>query len=64
MNREGKRKMREAEGKGMGAQRAGTMKEDGYWRILDGLAATSTIVIDRPKGTSHPRYPDSIYPVD
>ncbi len=56
--------MREAEGKGMGAQRAGTMKEDGYWRILDGLAATSTIVIDSPKGTSHPRYPDSIYPVD
>lgn len=41
------------------------MEEDGYWRILDGLAATSTIVIDRPKGTSHPRYPpDSIYPVD
>ncbi len=39
MNREGKRKMREAEG--MGAQRAGTMEEDGYWRILDGLAATS-----------------------
>lgn len=54
--------MREAEG--MGAQRAGTMEEDGYWRILDELAATSTIVIDRPKGTSHPRYPDSIYPVD
>lgn len=47
--------MREAEG--MGAHRAGTMEEDGYWRILDGLAATSTIVIDRPKGTSHPRYP-------
>ncbi|KOA55194.1 hypothetical protein BAAA27672_04440 [Bifidobacterium animalis subsp. animalis ATCC 27672] len=62
MNREGKRKMREAEG--MGAQCAGTMEEDGYWRILDGLAATSTIVIDGPKGTSHPRYPDSIYPVD
>lgn len=40
------------------------MEEDGYWRILDGLAATSTIVIDRPKGTSHPQYPDSIYPVD
>ncbi len=23
----------------MGAQHAGTMEEDGYWRILDGLAA-------------------------
>ncbi|RSX49987.1 inorganic pyrophosphatase [Bifidobacterium castoris] len=43
---------------------ADPMGDDGYWRILDELASTSTIVIDRPKGTGHPRYPDSVYPVD
>ncbi|WP_242502829.1 hypothetical protein [Bifidobacterium pseudolongum] len=47
-----------------GQQNTDAMEDDGFWRILDGLAATSTIVIDRPRGTSHPRYPDSIYPVD
>ena len=35
-----------------------------FWTHLDQLVATSQIVIDRPKGTIHPRYPDVIYPVD
>ena len=35
-----------------------------YWDLLNELVATSDIVIDRPKGTSHPRYPDLIYPLD
>jgi inorganic pyrophosphatase len=35
-----------------------------FWTHLDQLAATSRIVIDRPKGSAHPRYPDMIYPVD
>jgi inorganic pyrophosphatase len=35
-----------------------------FWTHLDQLVATSRIVIDRPKGTAHPRYPDVIYPVD
>ncbi|MDY4140658.1 MAG: inorganic pyrophosphatase [Eubacteriales bacterium] len=26
--------------------------------------ASSRVVIDRPKGTAHPRYPDMIYPLD
>lgn len=36
----------------------------GFWTLLDRLLATSELVIDRPKGTAHPRYPDFIYPVD
>ena len=41
---------------------------DGYnevfWKALDELVHDSEIVIDRPKGTAHPRYPDFIYKVD
>lgn len=35
-----------------------------FWRVVNELVNTSKIAIDRPKGTSHPRYPDMIYPVD
>jgi inorganic pyrophosphatase len=35
-----------------------------YWSLLNELVVTSDIVIDRPKGTSHPHYPDLIYPLD
>ncbi len=35
-----------------------------FWEALDKLAAGSEIVIDRPKGTAHPRYPEFIYRVD
>ena len=35
-----------------------------FWRALDSLVDNSEIVIDRPKGTSHPKYPDFIYKVD
>jgi len=37
---------------------------DGFWKALDTLVATSEIVIDRPKGSAHPDYPDSVYKVD
>lgn len=41
---------------------------DGYnedfWKALDELVNSSEIVIDRPKGTAHPKYPDFIYKVD
>jgi len=36
----------------------------GFWTALDQLVASSKIVIDRPKGNAHPRYPDKIYPLD
>ena len=35
-----------------------------FWRALDSLVYNSEIVIDRPKGTAHPKYPDFIYKVD
>ena len=34
------------------------------WNALDELVNTSEIVIDRPKGSAHPRFPDFIYRVD
>lgn len=35
-----------------------------FWNALDKLVAQSEIIIDRPKGTAHPKYPDFIYEVD
>lgn len=35
-----------------------------FWNALDALVGESEIVIDRPRGSAHPRYPDYIYPVD
>ena len=35
-----------------------------FWRALDSLVDNSEIVLDRPKGTAHPKYPDFIYKVD
>ncbi len=38
--------------------------DNDFWEILDDLVNDSEIVIDRPKGTAHPRYPNFIYKVD
>ncbi len=35
-----------------------------FWSRLDELIKSSEIIIDRPKGTAHPKYPDLIYPMD
>lgn len=35
-----------------------------FWKALDELVRQSRIVIDRPKGTAHPKFPDFIYQVD
>lgn len=41
---------------------------DGYneefWKALDELVSNSEIVIDRPRGSAHPRFPNFIYKVD
>ena len=37
---------------------------EAFWQALDELICTSEIVIDRPRGSAHPRYPEMIYPVD
>ena len=35
-----------------------------FWKALDELVSTSEIVINRPRGSAHPRFPDFIYKVD
>ena len=35
-----------------------------FWNALDRLLETSEIIIDRPKGCTHPRFPDYVYPLD
>ena len=36
----------------------------GYWDYLGRLVEDSQVIIDRPRGSAHPRYPDLIYPLD
>lgn len=38
--------------------------DNDFWEVLDYLVNDSEIVIDRPKGTAHPQYPNFIYKVD
>ena len=40
------------------------METNAFWSHLDTLVAGHPIVIDRPRGSAHPRYPDFIYPLD
>lgn len=35
-----------------------------FWSMLDELVEQSEIIIDRPKGTAHPKFPDFVYRVD
>ena len=35
-----------------------------FWEYLERLIENSTIKIDRPKGSAHPRFPEMIYPLD
>jgi inorganic pyrophosphatase len=35
-----------------------------FWDYLQQLVSSSEIVIDRPRGSIHPRYPQGAYPVD
>ena len=35
-----------------------------FWQALDKLVSESKIIIDRPKGSHHPKYPTFVYPVD
>ena len=35
-----------------------------FWQALAKLIETNSIIVDRPKGRAHPRYPDLIYPMD
>lgn len=35
-----------------------------FWIAIDKLVSNSKIIIDRPKGTAHPDFPNFIYKVD
>ncbi|GCE47210.1 inorganic pyrophosphatase [Thermosporothrix hazakensis] len=40
------------------------MSEERFWHYLDELVSTTELVIDRPKGSKHPRYASMVYPLD
>ena len=35
-----------------------------FWLALETLVENSEVVIDRPKGSAHPKYPSFVYPAD
>ena len=35
-----------------------------FWGAIDDLVRSGNIIIDRPRNSSHPRFPNIIYPVD
>lgn len=35
-----------------------------FWEALEEIVNTSSVIIDRPKGSAHPRFPKFIYPLD
>ena len=40
------------------------MADSEFWLALDRLVATSKLVVDRPRGSPHPRHPSFRYPLD
>lgn len=40
-----------------------TYHED-FWQAIDKLVSISELIIDRPKGSAHPRFPQIVYPID
>jgi inorganic pyrophosphatase len=38
--------------------------EPGFWDLADRFVAGHRLVIDRPRGSRHPRFPDFVYPID
>jgi hypothetical protein len=45
-------------GRAMGARRPAGLEDERFWTALDTLIATSTITIDRPRGSTHPSFDD------
>lgn len=37
---------------------------EAFWQALDALVSQSQLIIDRPKSTHHPRFPEIVYPID
>lgn len=41
-----------------------TTHNQDFWQAIDKLLSTGNIVIDRPRGSAHPRYPEIRYELD
>jgi inorganic pyrophosphatase len=41
-----------------------TKYNNAFWLALDKLTSESKVIIDRPKGSHHPKYTNFMYPVD
>ncbi len=39
-------------------------QNNSFWQEVNQLVINNPIIIDRPTGSSHPRYPEAIYPLD
>lgn len=35
-----------------------------FWTSLDAVVAAYPVMLDRPRGSAHPDYPDAVYPAD
>jgi inorganic pyrophosphatase len=35
-----------------------------FWQSLDQMIATGKLIVDRPAGSPHPRYPSFVYPLN
>ncbi len=35
-----------------------------FWTRLESLIASNEVILDRPKGSHHPKYPEIVYPLD
>jgi inorganic pyrophosphatase len=40
------------------------MNDEDFWSRLASFVSGGSVVVDRPKGTAHPRLPSLIYPLD
>lgn len=38
--------------------------QESFWTHLEALVMSSELVIDRPRGSVHPRHPSIVYPLD
>ena len=43
---------------------SGGQNKAAFWESLERLVQVCPLLIDRPRGSAHPRYPDLIYPLD
>lgn len=39
-------------------------RDKDFWNVLEELIAANGIAIDRPRGSTHPRYPEVVYDLD